>query len=87
MRVCEAGSYRDNDYEHTLECVDCPRGRYREFERGRYADDTRDALRSGWPPRGGYGVVPSSSTREIFRHDTTRHATPPPSHVSLSDTT
>lgn len=38
MRVCEPGSYRDNDYEHTLQCVNCPRGRYRDADGGRYME-------------------------------------------------
>jgi hypothetical protein len=35
MRVCPPGRYRDVDYDHVTECVDCPTGRYREGEKGR----------------------------------------------------
>ena len=38
MRVCPPGTYRDNDYEHTLACVNCPRGRYRDSDGARYME-------------------------------------------------
>lgn len=38
MNRCPPGKYRDNDYHHVTRCDDCPHGRYREIEGGRYLD-------------------------------------------------
>ena len=38
MVICPPGTYRDVDYENVEECVNCPQGRYREDEKGRYME-------------------------------------------------
>ncbi|GMH80791.1 hypothetical protein TL16_g08696 [Triparma laevis f. inornata] len=38
MAICPPGTYRDVDYGQVEECVECPRGRYREDEKGRYME-------------------------------------------------
>ncbi|GMI03014.1 hypothetical protein TrRE_jg4723 [Triparma retinervis] len=36
MNVCPPGTYRDVSYNQVEDCYDCPTGRYREDEKGRY---------------------------------------------------
>ena len=38
MNICPPGTYRDVSYEQVEECYDCPKGRYREDEKGRYME-------------------------------------------------
>jgi hypothetical protein len=35
MVACEPGTYRDESYDSVEECVECPKGTYRELPRGR----------------------------------------------------
>jgi hypothetical protein len=38
MSICPPGTFRDVSYEQVEQCVDCPQGRYREDEKGRYME-------------------------------------------------
>ena len=38
MNICPPGTYRDVSYDQVEECFDCPQGRYREDEKGRYME-------------------------------------------------
>mmetsp|Transcript_26319 Transcript_26319/g.52480 ORF Transcript_26319/g.52480 Transcript_26319/m.52480 type:complete len:453 (+) Transcript_26319:177-1535(+) len=38
MEICPPGKFRDFSYDQVTQCVDCPAGRYREDEKGRYME-------------------------------------------------
>ncbi|GMH90969.1 hypothetical protein TrVE_jg13148 [Triparma verrucosa] len=56
MSICPPGTYRDVDYDNVEQCVDCPQGRYREDEKGRYMESCAQC------PIGRYVNVTGSSS-------------------------